>query len=109
MSALAASADDTRPWASACRISVRRTLGRVVVSVRGELDRPGVGVLDGVLTDLIDGQGNLDVVVDLSGAGWCDPLTLVAFERAAEQARRHRGHFTVHRARGAPALSQSSR
>lgn len=102
MSALAASSYDagSRSSPSACGIVVGRNAGRVVVSIYGELDDRVAVILERVLTDLIDGQGNLDVVVDLTGARACDALPLAAFRTAAELSRRHRGQFKVHAAPG---------
>ncbi len=45
---------------------IGRALGTVVVTVRGELDAAAIARLERVLTDLIEGQGNLTVAVDLS-------------------------------------------
>ena len=37
----------------------------MVVTVHGELDRQRAAHLDLVLADLIDGQGNLSIIIDL--------------------------------------------
>ena len=47
--------------------SIARALGTVVVSARGTLDDVGSLVLEHVLYDLIENQGNMTVVVDLHG------------------------------------------
>ncbi len=44
-----------------------RSLGRVIVEVNGPLDATTAGQLRHRLTDLIDGQGNRDMVLDLRG------------------------------------------
>jgi len=49
-------------------VVVGRTLGIVTVTVIGELSLAGGGLLEDVFTDLIGGQGNLTVHVDLEGA-----------------------------------------
>jgi hypothetical protein len=49
-------------------VVIGRFQGTVVVTVHGELDVPGVSLLDRTLCDLIDGQGNVSVVVDLRDA-----------------------------------------
>ena len=47
--------------------SIARALGTVVVTARGTLDEVGSLVLEHVLYDLIENQGNMTVVVDLHG------------------------------------------
>jgi anti-anti-sigma factor len=48
-------------------VDVARVLGTVVVTARGTIDEVGAGVLEHVLVDLIENQGNMTVVVDLHG------------------------------------------
>ena len=79
----------------ACSIAVRRALGRVVVTVHGELDGPGATILERVLSDLIEDQGNLDVVLDLTDAHLGDPLAVGTLCFPAEQARRHGATVSV--------------
>lgn len=67
---------------------VGRALGTVVVTVRGRLDLAGCERLGSLLTDLIEGQGNLTVAVDL-GRAIVDPEALTAFITAAGSHRRH--------------------
>ncbi len=67
-------------------IAISRALGTVVVTVHGEIDVPGARHLGSVLADIIDGQGNLDVVVDLHDATAADASGLSMFAVAAEQA-----------------------
>ena len=76
-------------------IVVSRNRGTVVVTVRGELDLPRAGDLGAMLADLIDGQGNLSVVVDLHDATAKDADCLWVFTEAAERARRHGGMIRV--------------
>ncbi len=97
MSALAATAESTTPPAScsARSIAVRRALGRVVVTVQGELDRQRATILERVLSDLIEGQGNLHVVVHLTDVDPGDPLAVSALRLPADQARCRRAVFTV--------------
>lgn len=75
-------ADD---WTS---ISVARSAGTVVVTVRGELDAESSQHLGGILADLIDGQGNLSILVDLHEARAADPDCLWMLTEAAERAHR---------------------
>ncbi len=72
-------------------IVIGRQLGTVVVTVHGDLDITRAGHLGNILADLIDGQGNLSVVVDLHDATTSDPDSLLVFTDAAERARRRGG------------------
>lgn len=65
------------------------------MTVHGRLDRAGAIILETVLSDLIEGQGNLDVAVDVAGASVADRVTLNAVRGAAEQARRRGAAFSV--------------
>lgn len=76
-------------------IVIGRYQGTVVVTVHGELDLPGAAHLGAALADLIDGQGNLSVVVDLHGATATDADCLWVFTDAAERARRRGGTITL--------------
>jgi anti-anti-sigma regulatory factor len=73
---------------------IGRALGTVVVTVHGALDLAGCKPLEGVLTDLIEGQGNLAVAVDL-GRATVEPEAVVVFVTAAHRARRHRARFIL--------------
>ncbi len=46
-------------------VAISRFRGTVVIALQGDLDRASSAVLASTLDDLIDGQGNLAVVVDL--------------------------------------------
>jgi len=72
-------------------IVVRRCQCTVVVTIHGELDTAGARRLDDVLADLIDGQGNLFVVVDLHDATATDADSLSVFANAAQSAHRRGG------------------
>lgn len=87
-----------RSWAqrsSPPSLSIARSSGTVVVTVRGHLEAEGSRWLGAVLADLIDGQGNLSVVVDLHDADATDPDCLWMLTEAAERARRRGGTMTV--------------
>lgn len=73
---------------------VGRARGTVVVTVDGDLDGTGCELLEGMLCDLIDGQGNLAVAVDLAKAT-VEPHSQDVFIVAARQARRHGGKLIV--------------
>lgn len=72
-------------------IVIRRQLSTVVVAVHGALDTARAERLGQILADLIDGQGNLAIVVDLHDATTSEPDTLWVFTDAAERARRRGG------------------
>lgn len=69
-------------------IAVARSAGTVVVTVRGELDAEKSKHLGAILADLIDGQGNMSLVVDLREASAADPDCLWMLTEAAERAHR---------------------
>jgi anti-anti-sigma regulatory factor len=76
---------------------IGRYQGTVVVTVHGELDRSRAVRLGHMLADLIDGQGNLSVVVDLHAATETDTDTEVVsvLADAADRAGRRGGLMTV--------------
>lgn len=65
-----------------------------MVTVDGELTLSGCELLQGVLTDLIAGQGNLTVAVDL-GKAVVEPEALMVFVDAARQARQRGAKFLL--------------
>jgi anti-anti-sigma regulatory factor len=69
-------------------ITVGRSAGTVVVTVCGELDAKTSKHLGIILADLIDGQGNLSILVDLHEASARDPDCLWILTEAAERAHR---------------------
>lgn len=75
--------------------TVTRRHGAVVVTVHGELDLACSVRLGAVLGDLIDGQGNLNVHVDLGHVERVDPAGLGVFAAGAKLARHHGGALTV--------------
>jgi len=89
---LTATVPAKRPHSS---IVIGRCQRTVVVTVRGKLDRAKAAHLGFVLADLIDGQGNLSLVVDLhdATATGADRLTVLA--EAAERARRRGGAMAL--------------
>jgi anti-anti-sigma regulatory factor len=80
---------------SPAEIVVGRYQGTVMVTVHGELDRSKADHLRLLLTDLIDGQGNVSVVIDLQDATAHadDPDGIELF--AQETTRAHRHHAVV--------------
>lgn len=84
---------------------IGRQLGTVVVTVHGELDMPRASHLGNILADLIDGQGNLSVVVDLHDATTAEPDSLLVFIEAAERVRRRGGTMLLNKPH--PALGEA--
>lgn len=80
---------------SARSIVIGRYRGTVVVTVHGELGPTRAAHLGNMLTDLIDGQGNLSVIVDLHDATATDAASVSVFADAAERAGRHGGVITL--------------
>ena len=76
-------------------VVIGRYLGTVVVTVHGGLGVTSVAHLGLVLADLIDGQGNLSVIVDLYDATVTDDECATVFADAAVRARRHGGVITL--------------
>ena len=78
-------------------IVIGRYQGTVVVTVHGELCGYGAAHLGLMLADLIDGQGNLSLIVDLHdatvSAGDSDHVSV--FADAARRARRRGGALTL--------------
>lgn len=67
-------------------IVVSRYQGTVVVTIHGDLDGRRSGDLAYMLADLIDGQGNRSIIVDLRDATATDPQWLSVFTDAAARA-----------------------
>lgn len=77
------------------RFTVARQRGAVVVTVHGELDLACSTHLGAVLGDLIEGQGNLKVGVDLGHVTRVHPAALGVFAAGAKLARHHGGELSV--------------
>jgi len=75
--------------------TIRRALGTVVVAVHGEIDFEDWLRIDGVLNDIIDAQGNLDVVVDFCEVAYMEPTAMPLIVHAARQARSHGGRLRL--------------
>ncbi len=75
--------------------TIRRALGTVVVAVHGEIDVEDWSRIDGVLSDIIDAQGNLDVVVDFCEVAYLEPTAMPLIVHAARQARSHGGRLRL--------------
>lgn len=104
--ALAATTQDHQ-WEEEVRtvgmsLVISRALGTVVVTLRGKLDGSGSAYLAAILDDLIDGQGNLAVVIDLNSVGSIDCASVEALAVAAHELAKHRGQLSL--ARPAPSV-----
>jgi anti-anti-sigma factor len=76
-------------------IVIGRYQRTVVVTVHGDLDHARAAHLGEVLADLIDGQGNLSLLVDLHDATAVDAERLSVFAEAAERVHSHGGAITL--------------
>ncbi len=92
---------------STISIVIRRQLGTVVVIVRGELDALGSELLAAAISDLVDGQGNLDVVVDLVGLAKLAPPTLEAIAAGAHASAQRGGRLRLRVATNNGALTMA--
>ncbi len=79
--------------------TVSRQHGTVVATVHTDFDLACSSRLGAALGDLIDGQGNLNVSVDLSRAATIDPAALGVLAAGEKLARHHGARLTV---RGLP-------
>jgi len=78
-----------------CFFTIRRALGTVVVAVHGEIAFEDWSRIDGVLSDIINAQGNLDVVVDFCEVAYLEPAAMPLIVHAARQARSHGGRLRL--------------
>lgn len=86
-------------------IGVSRYHGTVVVTIHGDLDGLRAGDLGYMLADLIDGQGNRSIIVDLHDATALDPRWLSVFTDAVARAARRGASLSL---KGAPASLDAS-
>ena len=77
------------------RLAIARAFGAVVVTVHGELDIDTSSVLGQSLEDLIEGQGNLFVVVDLRDIVVSDPAGLAVLTTARGGIEERGGQFVL--------------
>lgn len=88
-------ADDPTPATQAARaapelrLAIARAMGAVVVTLHGELRRSTTRALSAALRDLVEGQGNLYVIVDMHDArvGDVGGLQVLASARGAVESR----------------------
>lgn len=75
-------------------LAIARAMGTVVVTAHGHLDADRGVLLEGVLVDLIEGQGNLEVVLDLRDVAAVDPSSVQVLVAAAAAAADRGGELT---------------
>jgi len=76
-------------------LTCSRALGAVVVRVEGDLDAAAAGELQTHLAELIEGQGNLDIILDLSGLTSFDATGVEVFLDALGRLRQRGGELTL--------------
>ena len=76
-------------------VSFSRSLGDVVVTLAGDLDARTAPTLADRLTDVIDGEGNLAVVVDLERLAFVDSAGVGVLADANGRLRRRGGSLTL--------------
>jgi anti-anti-sigma factor len=87
--------DGGRSGVSRFSIDIRRHYGTVEISVGGDLDALGCELLAGALSDLVDGQGNLDVIVDLGAVTHIEPPALQVVAAAADASAKRGGRLRL--------------
>ena len=83
------------PQQESCSFSIRRAEGTVVVEVHGVVTLRQWSRIDRLLTDIIDAQGNLDVLLDLWDVVWLERQAMPMIVDAARQARDHGGRLRL--------------
>ncbi len=89
-------------------LAFSRTRGNVVVQVNGSLDVNNAPELDDRLADVIDGQGNHQLVLDISGMTHVDSAGLSVLVGALKRLRRSGGELVLSGATGEVALTLES-
>ncbi|HVT77274.1 MAG TPA: STAS domain-containing protein [Acidimicrobiales bacterium] len=97
--AFAADIDDATISKTVRPLSISRALGRVVVTVHGSIEAEEASFLRQVLNDLIDGQGNLDIVVDCRHLTAIGHLGVAVLAEAGRRTAARRGRFALSGAR----------
>ena len=76
-------------------LAFSRTLGRVVVHIHGPLDVNNAQQLDDRLADVIDGQGNRQLVLDLAGMTHIDSAGVRVLVRTLQKLQRSGGGLVL--------------
>ena len=82
----------TRPGA---RLSVGRTGGAILVEVEGELASGSSAAMEHLLRDLIEDQGNMEVIIDLRKVTYADAEALTVLLAGARIARQRRAALVL--------------
>jgi anti-anti-sigma factor len=77
------------------RFSIGRTGGTVVVTIHGQIGFEDWARVDAILQDLIDAQGNLDVVLDLCEVSYLQRDAVPLIVNAAHHAHDHGGRLRL--------------
>ena len=88
-------ASGTHPFA----LDFSRQGRAVTVAVRGEVDGASTAVLSGLLLDIVEGQGNLSVALDLSEMTFIDSSGLSMLLDMHRRAVERGGTFVLHNPR----------
>jgi anti-anti-sigma factor len=83
------------PSTSWAPIAIGRSDGTVVVTLAGRLDASGTAWLDHLLADLVEGQGNQFVAIDLHGVEEADSSVLALLVAFAGRAAGHGGRIVL--------------
>lgn len=76
-------------------VSIGRALGRVILTPHGELDAAAAPILEAVVVDLIEEQGNLDVIINLAQLEFMDSRGLSVLLSADRMAKERGGTVTL--------------
>jgi anti-anti-sigma regulatory factor len=87
--------EDDRGVAGGLSVTINRVLGTVVVAIAGALDATGALRLRYLLSDLIGGQGNLKLVIDLHEAHRVGAEAVDALAEAVDDLRRRGGELIL--------------
>lgn len=84
-----------RPLGVTSTFGISRAGGTVVVAIHGEICCDDWSRIDPVLSDLIDAQGNLDVILDLCDVDYLERDAVPLIVHAARQAHSHGGRLRL--------------
>jgi len=76
-------------------LSIARTKGGVIVTMHGDLEADRTPLLGRFLSDLIDGQGNLDIVIDLRDVATIDGKSIDLLAAASQHTRARGGRLVL--------------
>lgn len=76
-------------------VSIARAQGTVVLTIEGPVDPSGAERLEHLLGDLIEGQGNQSIALDLRAAGQVDPSVLAMLAAVSDRVLRGGGLFVL--------------